>query len=111
MDAIADARNGGDDPGLAEAFAQSRDSDAHGVGERICVLVPRSREELFPADDAAFGIDENLEHCELLPGQRDVAVVAEDLTAERIESQTRELSDGRPVVSAPAVERPQAEHE
>src|SRR2546421_7599527 len=31
--------------------SQSRDCDAHGVGERIRVLVPRLRQELFGADD------------------------------------------------------------
>ena len=111
VDAVPDAGHGGDDPGFAEPFAQSRDRDAHGVGERVCVLVPRSRQELFGADDTAFGGDEDLEHCELLPGQRDVAAVAVDLAAERIQPQTCDLSHGRPVVRAPAVERSETEHE
>ena len=41
VDAVADAGHGGDDPGFAEAFAQCRDGDAHGVGERVRVLIPR----------------------------------------------------------------------
>ena len=41
VDAVPDAGHGGDEPGLAEPFAQSRDRDAHGVGERVCVLIPR----------------------------------------------------------------------
>src|SRR5207248_9720647 len=111
VDAVADAGYGGDDPGFAETFAQSRDGDAHGVGERVCVLIPCSRQELFGADDTAFGSDENFEHCELLPGQRDVAAVAVDLAAERIQPQTCDLSHGWHVVRAPAVERSQTEHE
>ena len=111
VDAVADAGHGGDDPGFAEPFAQCRDRDAHGVGERVCVLIPRSRQELFGADDTAFGSDEDFEHCELLPGQRDVAAVAVDLSAERIQPQTCDLSHGRPVVGAPAVERSETEHE
>ena len=111
VDAVPDAGDGGDDPGLAEPFAQCRDGDAHGVGERVCVLVPRSRQELFGADDTAFGSDEDFEHRELLPGQRDVAAVAVDLAAERIQPQACDLSHGWPVVGAPAVERSETEHE
>src|SRR4029453_10403589 len=102
VDAVADTGHGGDDPGFAEPFAQSRDRDAHGVGERVCVLIPRPFQELLGADDTAFGSDEDFEHCELLPGERDVAAslrsVAEDLAAERIQPQARDLSPGRPVV-------------
>ena len=105
VDAVPDAGHGGDDPGLAEALAQCRDRDAHGVGERVGVLVPRPLQQLLGADDTALGSDEHLEHRELLPGQRDVAAVAVDLAAERVEPQTRDLPHGRPVVRAPAVER------
>src|SRR4051795_987673 len=98
VDAVPDAGNGGDDPGFAEPFAQSRDGDAHGVGERVCVLVPRSRQELFGADDTAFCGDEHFEHCELLPGQRDVAAVAVDLAAERIQPDACDLTHGWPRV-------------
>src|SRR5262249_49909138 len=111
VDAVADAGHGGDDPGFAEAFAQCRDRDARGVGVRVCVLVPCSRQELFGADDTAFGGDEDLEPCELLSGQCDVAAVAVDLSAERIQPETCDLSHGRPVVGAPAVECSEAEHE
>src|SRR4029453_3662758 len=100
VDAVPDAGHGGDDPGFAEAFAQCRDCDAYGVGERVCVLIPRSRQEFFGADDTAFGSDEDFEHGELLPGQRDVAAVAVDLAAERIQSQTCDFSHGWPVVGA-----------
>src|SRR5439155_13520203 len=54
---------------------------------------------------------ENLEHRELLPGQRGVAAVAVDLAAERIQPQTCDLSHGWPVVGAPAVECAEPEHE
>ena len=111
VDAVADAGHGGDDPGFAEAFAQCRDGDAHGVGERVRVLVPRPLQQLFGADDTAFGGDEHLEHGELLAGQRDVAAVAVDLAAERIQPQAGDLSHRRPVVGAPAVERSEPEHE
>src|SRR6476646_2992005 len=104
VDAVADAGHGGDDPGLAEPFAQSGDRDAHCVGERVRVLVPRLRQELFGADDTAFGSDEDFEHGELLPGQRDVAAVAVDLAAKRIQPQTRDLSHGWPGVGEPPVE-------
>src|SRR5688572_15645382 len=91
-DAVPGAGYGGDDLGFAEAFAQCRDRDAHGVGERVRVLVPRPFQELFGADDTAFRSDEDLEDRELLPGQRDVAAVAVDLAAERIHTQTGDLS-------------------
>src|SRR5439155_18962433 len=63
------------------------------------------------ADDTAFGGDENFEHGELLPGQGDVAAVAVDLAAERIQPQARDLPHGRPAVGAPAVECSEPEHE
>ena len=91
--------------------SQSRDGDAHGVRERICVLVPCSRQELLRADDTACRRDEDLEDGELLPGQRDVAAVTVDLAPERVHPQTRDLSHRRPRVGAPAVERSEAEHE
>src|SRR5207244_11968301 len=59
----------------------------------------------------AVGSDEHFEHGELLPGQRDVAAVAVDLTAERIQPQARDLAHGWPAVGAPAVERSETEHE
>src|SRR3954466_4196992 len=111
VDAVPHTGHGGDDPGLAEPFAQCRDRDAHRVGERVCVLIPRSSQELFRADDTAFGGDEDFEHGELLARQRDVAAVAVDLAAERIEPEAGYLSYGRPVVGAPAVEGAEAEHE
>src|SRR5215472_14539202 len=110
-DAVPGAGHGGDDPGFAEAFAQCRYCDAHGVGERVCVLIPRPFQEFFGADDTAFGGDEDVEHGELLPGERDVAAVPVDLPAERIQTQARDLPHGWPVVGAPAVERSEAEHE
>src|ERR1700737_4343649 len=70
VDAVAGAGHGGDDPGFAEAFAQRRDRDPHGVAERVCVLIPRPLQELFGADDTAFGSDQDFEHGELLPGER-----------------------------------------
>src|ERR671935_251129 len=105
IDAVADAGDRRDDPGFAEALAQRRHGDADGVGERIRVLVPRSREQGFGADDAAFGLHEDFEHGELLAGQRDIATVAVDLAAERVQPQAGDLSHGWPVVCAPAVER------
>src|SRR5919197_5964158 len=98
VDAVPDAGHGGDDPGFAEAFAQPRDRDAHRVGERVRVLIPCSRQEFLGADDTAFGGDEDFEHRELLPGERDVAVVAVDLAAERIQTQTCDLPHGWPAV-------------
>jgi len=53
VDAVAGAGDGGDDPRFAKPLAQSRDRDAHGVGERVCVLIPRPFQELFGADDTA----------------------------------------------------------
>src|SRR6185295_16228983 len=94
VDAVSDAGHGGDDPGLAEPFAQSRDRDAHRVGERVCVLIPGPCQELFGTHDTAFGSDEYLEHGELFPGERDVMAVAVDLPSERIQTQARDLSHG-----------------
>src|SRR4029079_7817677 len=79
VDAIADAGNRGDQPWFAESLAQSRDRDAHGVRERVGVLVPCPFQELFGADDTALGPDEDFEDGELLPRQCDVAAVAVDL--------------------------------
>src|ERR1700736_1620873 len=109
VDAVPGAGCGGDDPGFAEAFAQCRDCDAHGVGERVGVLIPRPFQQFFGADDTAFGSDENFEHGELLPGERDVAAVAVDLAAERIQTQAGDLSHGWPVVRATSVERSETE--
>ena len=75
------------------------------------MLVPCPLQELFGTDDTAFGADEHLEHRELLPGECDVVAVAVDLAAERIETQTCDLSHRRPVVGTPAVERSEPEHE
>src|SRR5689334_19628401 len=111
VDAVPDAGHGRDDPGVAEPLAQCRDRDAHGVGEGVGILVPRLLQELFGADDAAFGIDENLQYCELLPCERDVAAVAVDLSAKRIQTQTCDLSHGWSRAGAPTVECSEAEHE
>src|ERR1041385_1678329 len=111
VDAVPDAGHGCDEPGFAEPFAQSRDGDPRSVGERVCVLIPCSLQELFGADATAFDSDEDFEHGELLPGQRDVAAVAVDLAAERIQPQTGDLSHRRPRGGAPAVERSGRQHE
>src|SRR5215218_4185729 len=57
VDSVADAGHGGDEPWFAESFAQCGDGDAHGVGEGVGVLVPGPFQELFGADDTAFGGD------------------------------------------------------
>src|SRR6266567_3696646 len=111
VDAVPDPSRGGNDPGFSEPFAQCRDGDAYGVGERVGVLIPRPFQEFFGADDTAFGSDEDVQHGELLTGERDVAAVAVDLAAERIQTQAGDLSHGWPVVGPPAVERSEAEHE
>src|SRR5690348_6570643 len=103
VDAVADAGHGGDDPGFAEPFTQCRDTDADGVRERVGVLVPRPLQEFFGADDTAVGGHEDFEHGELFPGECDEAAVAEDLTAERIQTQPCHLSYGWSVVGTPAV--------
>src|SRR6186997_1415608 len=100
VDAVADAGNRGDQPRFAEAFAQRRDGDAYGVGERVGVLVPGPFQQLFGTDDTTLRGDEDLEHGELLAGQRDVAVVAVDLAAERVHAQAGDHAHGRPVVGA-----------
>ena len=97
--------------GFAESFAQCGDGDADGVGEGVGVLVPGPLQELFGADDTAFGGDEDLEHGELLPGERDVASVAEDLPAEGVQPEARDLADRGSGVRASAVERPQPHDE
>src|SRR3954453_16414403 len=111
VDAVADAGHGGDDPGPPEPLAQPGHRDADCVRERVRVLIPRPRQKIFRADDAALGGDENLEHCELLPGQRDVAAVAEDLAPKRIHSETCDLAHGGPAVRAPAIECAETKHE
>ncbi len=68
-------------------------------------------QELFGADDTAFGRDEDSEHRELLARQCDVAPVAVDLAPERIQSHTGDLAHRRPVVCAPAVECSDSQHE
>src|SRR4051812_25002904 len=111
VDAVPGAGQGGDDPGFAEPFAQPRDRDADGVGEGVGVLIPCPSQELFGADHTAVGGDEDFEYGELLAGERDVAAVAVDLSAERVQPQARDLSHRGPVVGAPAVERSESEHE
>src|SRR5690348_10169704 len=103
VDAVADAGHGGDEPWFAESFTQGGDGDADGVGEGVGVLVPGPLQELFGADDTAFGGDEDFEHGELLAGERDVASVAEDLTAKRVQPHARDLADRGPGVRASAV--------
>src|SRR4051812_15586753 len=97
VDAVADARDGGDHPGLAEPLAQRRDGDAYGVGERVGVRVPRPLEQLLGADHPTVGGDQHLEHRELLAGEGDVPPVAVDLAAERVEPHTRDLAHRWPV--------------
>ena len=111
IDAVAHAGHRDDQPRLTEPFAQGRDRDAHGVGERVGVLIPCPFEELFGADDAAFRSDEDVEHRELFPGERDVSAVAIDLAAKRVQPQACDLPYRRPTVGAPAVERPEPEHQ
>ena len=66
---------------------------------------------VFGADDTAFGGDEDFEHGELLPGERDVASIAEDLPAEGVHPEARDLADRGSGVRASAVERPQPHDE
>src|SRR6185295_14903509 len=68
-------------------------------------------QQLFGADDTALGGDEDLQHRELLAGQGDVTAAAVDLSPERIEPQTCDLSHRWPLVRTPAVERAETEHE
>src|ERR1700739_4778142 len=68
-------------------------------------------QQLFGTDHTSFGSDEDFEHRELLAGERDVAAVAVDLAAERIQAQTRDLSHGWPAVAAATVQRSETEHE
>src|SRR5829696_6143903 len=86
VDAVADPGHRRDQPRLAEALAEPRHRDPDGVGERVCVLVPRPRQELLGTHDSAFGPDQYLQHGELLPGQRNVTVVAVDLATERVQA-------------------------
>src|SRR4051794_3574498 len=95
FDVVADAGHGRDEPWFAESLAQGGDGDAHRVGERICVLVPRLFEELLSTDDAPLGRDEDLQHGELLAGERDVAIVPVDLAAEGVQPETGDLAHGR----------------
>src|SRR4051794_6401469 len=111
LDAVPDAGHGGDDPRFTEPFTQPGDRDAHGVGERIGVLVPGPFQQLLSADDTALGGHQHFQYGELLASQRDMAAVAVDLPAERIQAQARDLPDGRAVVCTPAVERSESQHE
>jgi hypothetical protein len=58
-----------------------------GLVDEVCVLIPRSFQQFFGADDATSGGDEDLEHRELFPGERDVAVVVVNLPAKGIQTQ------------------------
>jgi hypothetical protein len=111
VDAVADTGHGGDQPWLAEPLAQGRDGDAYGVGKRVRVLIPCPLQEHFGADDTAFGRHEDLEHGELLAGQRDVAAVAVDLAPERVQPQTGELEHRWPAVGSSPIERPEPHHQ
>src|SRR6478672_8813147 len=95
VDPVAGAGHGGDQPWFAESLAEGRDRDADGVGEGVGVLVPGSLQQLLGTDDTALGDDEDLEDRELLPGERDVAAVAEDLPAEGVDPEARDLTDRR----------------
>src|SRR5260370_36763722 len=91
-DAVPDPSHGGNDPGFSESFAQCRDGDAYGVGERVGVLIPCPFQKLFGADHAAFGGDEEVENGELLTAARAVAAVHGALETVRLQHDTGELS-------------------
>src|SRR5437660_630556 len=57
VDAVPDAGRGGDDRGFAEAFAQCRDCDAHGVGERVGVLIAGGPRYIAVEDGDVVGVD------------------------------------------------------
>src|SRR4051812_44637981 len=107
LDAVPNARHGGDDERLAEALAQGGNGDADGVGERVRVLVPGPFQKFLGADHTALGGHQYFEDGELLTGEPHVPAVAVDLTPERIQAQAGDLPHGRPVVPAPAVESPE----
>jgi hypothetical protein len=50
----------------SEFAPQLADRDAHGVGERVGILVPDSLQQLFSADDGAVCLEQRLEHRQLL---------------------------------------------
>src|SRR3569833_165226 len=111
VDPVADDWHRGDQPWLAESLAQRGDGDTDGVGEGVGVLVPGPFQQLFGADDTTLGGDEHFEHGELFASERDVTSVAKNLPAEGIQPQTRDLTDRRPRVRPPAVQRPQPHDE
>jgi hypothetical protein len=69
--------------------------------------VPGRVQKFFGTHDTAFGSDEDLEHGELFPGEGDVMPSPVNLPSEADPGAVRDLSHGRPVVGAPAVERPE----
>ena len=71
-DAIADARDRLDDGRVAELAPQGHDAHAHGVGERVGVLVPDALEQLLGRDGLAVGRQQRLEDAELLRRQVEV---------------------------------------
>src|SRR3954470_20079928 len=85
VDAVTGTGHRRDDPRFTEPLAKGRDGDAHRVGERVGVAVPRPLQKLLGAEDTALCGDEDFEHGELLPGERHEAAVAVDLAAERVD--------------------------
>ena len=86
------ARHGGDDQGSPsrlrspETVMRTALVNGSAFSSHACARSSSARRR------AAFGGDEDFEHCELLPGQRDVAAVAVDLSAERIQTQASDLA-------------------
>lgn len=81
--------------GLTELAAQGHHGDAHDVGERVRVLVPRLLQELFRGDDGTLAAQQHLQDGELLGRELDFLAVAEHLSAVRVELDAGALQDGR----------------
>jgi serine-type D-Ala-D-Ala carboxypeptidase (penicillin-binding protein 5/6) len=91
VDAVPDAGHRRDDPGLAEAFAQCRDGDAHGVGERVGVLIPRPSQQSVVAVRAGEQLTERqLLQALLIPSGNNIAPLLAALVAG---SETRFLAE------------------
>jgi hypothetical protein len=87
------------------------DGDLDGLGERVGVLVPDPGQEILGAEDTGGCFEEGLEHGEFLDRDVDVAAVAGDGAAERVEFYPGRAQDARPGVGLAAGQGADPQHE
>lgn len=110
-DAVADVGDRFDRRWFAEFAAQPADSDVHGIGEGVGVLVPHLGEQLLGAQHLIAGAEKRLEDGELLAGEAERPAMTGGGVVQRVKLDPGGAEHARLGDGSPTGEAAHAEHE